>query len=148
MLTFTQFITAKGVTAHGNSYTIPAMITTKKLPVAVSFAEFTTSADEFLVPANVGGKSCFIGIKSGKPFPYGALTYLGRSVSAQDILEKLGASKAASVGISKEMLESYLHEISVFKIGNILTVESVSGSVVRLKKVADMIPVGGRVNLP
>ncbi len=124
------------------------MITTKKLPVAVSFAEFATQADEFLVPANVGGKASFIGIKSGNCFPYGALSYLGRSVSADDILEKLIAAKVLSEGISKEMLEGYLKAIAAFKIGNILSVESVSGSIVRLKRVTDMIPVGGKVNLP
>ncbi len=124
------------------------MITTKKLPVAISFAEFATRADEFLVPTNIGGKSSFLGIKSGKPFPYGALSYLGRSVSAQDILEKLSAAKISSEAISKEMLESYLDALSLFKIGNILAVESVSGPVVRLTKVAEMIPVGGKVNLP
>jgi hypothetical protein len=124
------------------------MITTKKLPVAVSFAEFSTRADEFLVPANIGGKSSFIGIKSGKSFPYGALSYLGKSVSADSILEKLAVGKVSSDAISKEMLESYLEAISAFKIGNILAVESVTGSLVRLKKVADMIPVGGKVNLP
>ena len=126
------------------------MITTKKLPVAVSFAEFRTNADEFLIPANVDGKSCFVGIKSGKSFPYGALSYLGRLISVQDILNKLASSKVLLrfKVHSKEMLEAYLEALSDFKIGNILSVESLSDSSVRLTKMADMIPVGGKVNLP
>lgn len=124
------------------------MNATKKLPVAVSFAEFSTNADEFLVPANVDGKACFIGIKSGKSFPYGALSYLGKPVFSEDILRKMAAAKTTSEFVSKEMLEAYLEALSAFKIGNIITVESLVGSVVRLAKVAEMIPVGGKVKLP
>jgi len=146
--TFTMFIIALDVTDLGKNNR--TMSTTKKLPVAVSFAEFKTDSNEFLVPADVGGKSCFIGVKSGKSYPYGAVSYLGKEIGVQDIIDKLKSNRVqvSAPDSLASLLESYLKTLATFKIGNILAVEGIGGGSVGLVKVAEMSPAGGKVNLP
>jgi len=100
--------------------------TTKKFPVSVSFGDFVTRKDEFLVPI-IGGSDTheFMGISSGSPFPYGAVSYIGKAVSVADVLDKM---MRAGINIpdateAQEAFGSYLKELQEFRVGNVVAIE-------------------------
>src|SRR5437867_832622 len=106
------------------------MNSTKKLPVAISFGEFKTRSTEFLIPLKRAGENSFIGIKTGVAYPFGAISYLGKAITADDILDKLRANGVQLPGEldARGLLENFVMALTSFKIGNIVKVESVEGS--------------------
>jgi hypothetical protein len=96
------------------------------------------------VPCLTKDKPVFVGIKTGKEYPTGCISYLGRDVSADDILTKLdlpsGEAKRA-----RPILNQYLTQLQDFKIGNVLSL-SWSGMLkkLELKKEAERPPSGER----
>lgn len=100
------------------------MTPTKKFPVSVSYAEFNTNSSEFIVPIITGEGCCFIGIKSGKKYSYGAVSYIGKEISEKEVFAKLVDSgrKIESVDQALAMLTAYIQQLQGFKIGNIIAV--------------------------
>jgi hypothetical protein len=127
------------------------MITTKKLPVSISYGTCQTKTHEFLIPSLPAGLGGFQGLMSGTSFPYGAVSYLGKDIIVNDVFAKLVDSgrKIENVAQTLKTLEAYLRMLQDFKIGNILTVEACAEEDCgfRLKKLAETPPVK-RVNLP
>lgn len=125
--------------------------TTKKLPVSISYGTYQAKSHEFLIPPLTDGVGEFQGLMSGKPFLYGAVSYLGKDITVNDVFAKLVDSgrRIESVERTVAALESYLRMLQDFKIGNILAVEPCSEEPCgfRLKKIADAPPVKP-VNLP
>jgi hypothetical protein len=131
--------------ALGNREKCMMEIRTKKLPVSLSFGEFKSNSNEFLIPvlkSEERNPSGFMGIKSGKRFPFGALSFLGKAISASDILGKIGATRMKSLDMSAAIsdLNSYLEKLQAFKIGNVLEIEYLSNGDIRLIKVAERPP--------
>jgi hypothetical protein len=126
-------------------------ITTKKLPVSISYGKYQAKSHEFLIPPLTNGVGEFQGLISGKPFLYGALSYLGKDITVNDLFAKLVDSgrKIESVERTVAVLQSYLRMLQDYKIGNILAVEACSEEPCgfRLKKIADAPPVKP-INLP
>jgi hypothetical protein len=127
------------------------MKTTKKMPVSLSYEEFRTNKNEFLVPFIQGDKKdAFMGIKSGDEFRYGAISYIGKEISTNDILDKM--EKAGVLTKSKEDLiasiNRYLEEIQSLKIGNIIKIEYLPDGNFNLVKVAEKPPGKKRSKLP
>ena len=80
-----------------------------------------------------------IGINSGKEYPFGALSYLGKDVSIEDIIERMRKNR---IELSDEkkyqaILGSYIGALSRFRIGNIVKLHAIKGEDVILAKVAD-----------
>lgn len=119
------------------------MISTKKMPVSLSYGEFSTKKNEFLVPLfQKGSTSGFIGIKSGEEFPFGAISYIGKEISAKDIFDKIISAgiEIPNRGALIEMLEDYLKKLQSFKIGNIIKIEYLTERNFNLIKVAEKPP--------
>lgn len=121
------------------------MITkTKKFPVSVSFGTSQTKAHEFLIPQVDGQAGVFQGLKSRRCYPYGAVSYLGKDITMNDVFAKLvdSGQKIESVERTVKMLEYYLTALQDYKIGNIIGIEPSSEEPCgfRLKKVADRPP--------
>ena len=116
------------------------MTTTKKFPVSISFSSFKATTDEFVVPAIPSiDSNDFIGIRSGKRFPYGAVSYIGKAISAGDVLEKM-ESAGMNVGdktVAIDTLERFLVQLQDFKVGNILTIQYSGEGDFTLVKVAE-----------
>ena len=62
--------------------------TTKKMLASISYQDFKTSTDEFVVPApeNI---TRLIGIKSNKVIEYGIVSYIGVEINSEDIIKKM-----------------------------------------------------------
>ena len=127
------------------------MKTTKKMPVSLSYGEFSTKKNEFLVPfVQNESKNDFMGIKSGEEFKYGAISYIGKEISPNDIMDKM--VKAGVGNTSKEdlliVLDRYLESLQSFKIGNIIQIEYLPDGDFNLVKVAEKPPRKKRSKLP
>jgi len=115
----------------------------KKMPVSLSYSDFKTTKNEFLVPFYRMEKALgFMGIKSGESFPFGAISYIGKEITNKDILEKIAV---AGINIVEErgFLEyvgKFLLKLGVFRIGNILRVEYLPNDEFELIKVAESPP--------
>lgn len=101
---------------------IKIMETTKKMPVSVSYAEVKVNANEFLVPCP-SQNTKLIGIKTGKEYSYGTISYIGKSISIEDIIKKMLDNGIDIVDVSsyKEVLNNYIDQLYTFKISNVIT---------------------------
>ncbi len=118
------------------------MKTIKKLPVSTSYSKSKTRKNEFLVP---GGESIngnnFIGITTGEEFEYGAISYIGKEISAKDIMDKIMKNEVCKKkAASLYALEIYLEKLSVLKIGNIIKIQYLENGDFNLIKIADRPP--------
>jgi len=118
--------------------------TTKKLPVSLSYGAFQTAAHEFLIPALDARIEGFEGLTSGRVFPYGAVSYLGKEITVGEVFARLVDSgrKIDSVDQTIKLLEAYFEKLHEYRIGNVLTVERCATAPCGfdLKKVANAPP--------
>lgn len=111
---------------------------TKKFPVSIGFGDYKTKANEFLVP-NPFNEVSLIGIKTGKQYLYGAISYIGLEISPEDIIDKM---KQNGLSINDEekyssILSQYIDEIKKLKISNVIEIVSNEDGNVVLRKVAN-----------
>jgi len=121
------------------------------MPVSLSYEDFRTNKNEFIVPfVKSESKNGFMGIKSGEEFKYGAISYIGKEITTNDILDKM--EKSGVVTTNKEdlivSLDRYLEEIQSLKIGNIIKIEYLPDGNFNLVKVAEKTPGKKRSKLP
>ncbi|MCP4340350.1 MAG: hypothetical protein GY799_16025, partial [Desulfobulbaceae bacterium] len=64
---------------------------TKKYPVSVSYGEEYVKRNEFVIPNIVGEQSGnnFVGIETGDSYLYGAISYIGKEITAKDVIGKI-----------------------------------------------------------
>lgn len=95
---------------------------TKKMPISISYGEVKTRASEFLVP-NPCNNGSLIGIKSGKEYLYGAISFIGVEISTLDIIDRMIANgiSVGDVDEYKDKLNKYIDEIYKYKISNIIS---------------------------
>ena len=92
------------------------------MPISISYREVKTRASEFLVP-NPRNDGSLIGIKNGKEYLYGAISFIGIEISTVDIIDKM-ITNGVSVGDVdeyKDKLNKYIDEIYKYKISNIIS---------------------------
>ncbi len=114
--------------------------TTKKLPMSVSYGDSKAKSNEFVIPAMDAGFSGFRGLKSGRLYVYGALSYLGKEITVNDVFAKLvdSGQKIGNVEGTLKMLDVYLQALQGYRIGNVLAAEPSSGACgFKLRKVAE-----------
>lgn len=126
---------------------------TKKLPVSLSYGDFKTTENEFLIPFlqnNERKLKGFMGIKSGNRFPFGALSFVGKPVSASNILNKLAFLKQDSSDLERyeQYLQEYLEKLQNFKIGNILEIQYMPNGGIMLTKLAERPPIKNIPKIP
>ncbi len=104
--------------------------TTKKLPVSVSYRDSKAKSNEFVIPAMDAGFNGFRGLKSGRLYDYGALSYLGKEITVNDVFARLvdSGQKIDDVDATLKMLDAYLQAVQGYRIGNVLAVEPSSDS--------------------
>ena len=124
--------------------------TTKKLPVSVSYGDVEAKSNEFVIPAMDTGFSGFRGLKSGRLYTYGALSFLGKEITVNDVFARLvdSGQRIDNVDAMLRMLDAYLEAVQDYRIGNVLTVEPSSDRCgFKLTKVAQR-PNSGKKKLP
>jgi hypothetical protein len=109
--------------------------TTKKFVGALSAKGCARARAPFLIPA-LDGSLSFIDFRSGKTRETGYVVYIGRAITADDVLEKVKVS-VPDVPQARLLLSSFIAELQRFKIGNELEVEHSDGSSVRLRLIAN-----------
>ena len=101
-------------------------ISIRKFPVGISDHSRISKGGEFVIPdPSAKPGSSFIGLKSGKPWPYGAVSMIGRSITASDVLDRASDKVQTLIKTSDtaSRITDYLDQLQQFKVGNVLTVE-------------------------
>jgi hypothetical protein len=120
---------------------------TKKMPVALGRGGGPTTKSEFLIPALCGTEEdVLIGLKSGRRYTCGAISYIGGEITAEDILMKvheLSCSREEAI----EKLNRFIDQLQRFRVGNIISAWQRSDGYLKLVKEAER-PSTVKINLP
>ena len=122
---------------------------TRKMPSSLRKDGAASTRSEHLVPCLTKDRPVFVGVKTGKEYPTGCVSYLGRDVTTDDILAKLDLP-AVQAKRARPILDEYLTQLQEFKIGNVISLSWVGKSrTLELNKEADRPPSGdGKTQLP
>lgn len=124
------------------------MITTRKLPHSMTKDGKATLRGEHLVPClESPRKNYFVGVKTGKIYDLGYLVYLGEDITPEEILGKLRLSDEAARG-AQPILESFIRELTAYKIGNVVSVSFPESIRCVLKKEAEAPKSERKAKLP
>ena len=110
-------------------------LSTKKFPSAMTAEGYASSRSSFLIPS-VDGELRFVDIRTGKRHESAYLVYIGRSITATDVLEKLSVEPSDLERVQR-LVDSLIEELARFKVGNVVAVESSEAERVRLRLVAN-----------
>lgn len=112
---------------------------TKKMPVSITFKDFNTKLEEFVIPFAGKEKKGFRGLNSGNASKYGMITFIGKKISANDIFAKLvdSGQKIDDVDATLSIISQYLEELQQFKVGNVISVSYTDDLAFKLAKEAN-----------
>jgi hypothetical protein len=77
-----------------------------------------------------------MGVKTGKTYERGYLVYLGKEISTEDIMTKLDIPGDSETD-ARSIIQSFMEELSVYKIGNVVSVSFSESDRCILKKEAE-----------
>jgi hypothetical protein len=106
--------------------------------------------NDFIYPHVDKSETTFVGIKKTKHWTKGMVVYTGVDITANDIFAKIvdAGKKIDSIDNLMDNLQTYVTQLSAFKIGNILEIEKDEFCSFRLKKFADRIQISGTSKIP
>ncbi len=107
---------------------------TKKFIKALAKDGSAAARSRFLVPAR-DGSARFEEIDSGKFHDLGYLIFTGKEISTNDVVKKWAGANHDSNSLCS-LIDSYLVEISRFKVVNVVAIEHNSNDRVMLRLVA------------
>ena len=107
---------------------------TKKFVARLTADGYASSRSCFLIPS-MDGSPCFEEILTGKRHDVGYLVYTGRDINRDDVITKLG-ERPSNVERLTGMIDSYLTEITKFKVGNVVAIEASDDANVQLRLVS------------
>ena len=107
---------------------------TKKFINALAKDGSAAARSRFLVPDR-DGSARFEEIDSGKFHDLGYLVFIGKEISADDVVKKWAGANHDSNSLCS-LIDSYLGEISRFKVGNVVAIEHNSDDRVMLRLVS------------
>jgi hypothetical protein len=108
---------------------------TRKFPSALTAEGFANSRSAFVIPSLDGGH-WFVDLRTGKKHEAAYLVYLGRSITADEVLQKL-ANEPIDLLRARNLINSLVGELHRFKIGNVVAVDDSDGESVKLRLVAN-----------
>lgn len=120
--------------------------TTKKFVKALTAKGMASSRSAFVVPA-IDGSREFVELQNGKRHDAAYLVYIGRSITAEDVLQRL-SSQVQDLERARRLINSLLNELQRFKVGNVVAIEQSNGEQVQLRLVATTPKPGPRPKLP
>ena len=107
---------------------------TKKFINALAKDGSAAARSRFLVPAR-DGSARFEEIDTGKFHELGYLVYTGKQISTDDVAKKWAVLNQDSNSLCS-LIDSYLSEISRFRVGNVVAIEHNSNDRVMLRLVS------------
>lgn len=118
---------------------------TKRFVNSLTKAGYTNGRSVWLIPA-LDGSLWFVDLKRGKRHDCGYLVHTGIAITPEDVVEKMEFRDRDDVLI-QGLIESYIIELSRFRIGNVVGVEASDGKQVRLRLIAPVAksPTGPRL---
>ena len=120
------------------------MNSTKKMLCGLSKDGRLTQRSEFVMPHPPGtSREGFRGLSSGKTYHEAAMTYIGREITAKDIVEKLAHPTDLA-----DMFDSFLGALTPFKIGNVIGIDYDTQGGFALNLIRQSAQVGERKKLP
>ena len=91
-------------------------ISTKKFPVSIE------GKGEFIIPVlSNPPESGFIGLKTGRSYKSGAISYIGKAIAVEDVLARLKTTPE-NKNHAIRILNSFLTQLQSFKVGNVVSV--------------------------
>ena len=122
-------------------------IKTRKMPVSLGKDGGPTTRAEFLIPSLCGtGEDVLIGMKSGKRHARGAISYIGKGITAEDILVKVQELRCPQ-GEAIEKLNRFIEQLQRFRVGNIISARQGDDGGFELVKEAER-PSAVKIELP
>lgn len=121
----------------------------RKFPVGTTGKLESGAGSEFVVPQmppiDGGG---FRGVRSGRVWLLGAVSYVGRDVTVEDVLAKCTKKCLTSTGAATEaMVREFIQQLHGFKVGNVISIEyNAQGEFALLLEKTR--PTGTRIPLP
>ena len=77
---------------------------------------------EFVIPhPNSEAKGGFFGIKTGKTYAQAAMTFIGRAITVDDVIEKIQIP-IADPQLIRKRIDQFLAQLQDFKIGNVISI--------------------------
>ena len=97
---------------------------TKKILTSISYKNFNSQLEEFIVPS-FNNELSLIGVTSGNISEYGMVVFVGKEIGPNDIFSKLVESGQQINDIAKafDMINKYIEELQEFKIGNVISIK-------------------------
>jgi hypothetical protein len=124
------------------------MSTTKMMPSSLGKDGQPGRRSEFVIPRpNSGEGGGFFGIKSGKRHPKAAMTFIGRAITADDVIAKI----QKPIDDPKKLrgrIEEFLGRLQDFKIGNVISISYDADGAFTLNLEAPRPPSQNRKSLP
>ncbi len=99
---------------------------TKKMLVPFSLEKASPIGKSFVVPIHNGDNKVFVSLNSLKPVEFGAVVYVGRELSSEEVFAKIvesGAKILPSVDDQMSMIHDYLAQLPTLKIGDVAKLE-------------------------
>jgi hypothetical protein len=98
-------------------------VTTKKFPVSLKQNGLPSSRSEFVIPfLEKPIQNEFIGLKSGKGYKMGAISYIGVEIDSNEILSKLQITPK-ELDSARQIINDFMLQLQNFKIGNVISIE-------------------------
>tara|TARA_R110002049_G_scaffold70211_4_gene181466 strand:+ start:563 stop:937 length:375 start_codon:yes stop_codon:yes gene_type:complete len=124
------------------------MSMTKKMPSSLGKDGQPGRGSEFVIPhPNFSEDGGFFGIKSGKTHPKAAMTFIGRSITVDDVIEKI-QKPIADPKKTRKQIEEFLGQLQDFKIGNVISISYEADGAFTLNLEATRPPSQNRKSLP
>lgn len=105
---------------------------------------------DFIYPHIENAEPTFVGINKPTIWTKGIVVFVGLDITANDVFARIvdSGAKIDSVDDLFSTLQSYVTQLSEFKIGNILEIEKDDLHGFRLTKFADRIQISGTSKIP
>ncbi|EEE35174.1 hypothetical protein RKLH11_3981 [Rhodobacteraceae bacterium KLH11] len=119
--------------------------------VPFSMEKASPVGKSFVAPIHDDGKMVFVSLSTLKPIEFGAVVYVGRDVSVEDVFAKIvesGTKVLPSVDEQISVLQDYLDCLPKLKIGDVVRLGFDSDGSVQLEKQKKPKPNKGNRNLP
>jgi len=126
------------------------LMSTNKLLVAYGESKPTAGRGDFLAVVFEETIPVFLGLKSHCIYKFGRMVFLGKEITTEALFAKLVETgrKIESVDRALKTTTAYVHQLEMFKIGNVITIESKKNDAgFELIKVAEM-PATERKRIP
>jgi hypothetical protein len=111
---------------------------TKKFLSAFDPRQPQKGSSDFLIPLLRNGHAALWGLSSHRIRPFGCVVYLGRSISIDDVLDKIAKAedRPEMDSVMSSMLLRYMSLLGTVKIGNVVRLSESPSDVFDLEIVA------------